>query len=170
MTTTQRNAISSPATGLEIYNTTTNRKEFYNGTYWAGQRNVINVFHAGGWSPTDGATVAFGAMPIAPQAAVSTFPAFDIVLRGNGVIRACTLNTWCSGTVGSNESWALYIRHNSTDYLVASVGNTNAIKVFQNTSLNIPYVDGDTMKMIFVNPTWATNPTSVISQGTVTLE
>jgi hypothetical protein len=34
MTTTQRNAISSPATGLEIYNTTANEPEVYNGTAW----------------------------------------------------------------------------------------------------------------------------------------
>lgn len=34
MTTTQRNAIASPATGLEIYNTTNNQPEYYNGTIW----------------------------------------------------------------------------------------------------------------------------------------
>ena len=34
MTTTERNAISSPATGLLIYNTTTNTLNFYNGTSW----------------------------------------------------------------------------------------------------------------------------------------
>lgn len=36
MTTTQRNAIASPATGLEIYNTTTNDYEFWNGSSWLG--------------------------------------------------------------------------------------------------------------------------------------
>jgi len=36
MTTTQRNAITSPATGLSIYNTTTSDIEFYNGTVWSG--------------------------------------------------------------------------------------------------------------------------------------
>jgi len=34
VTTTQRDAISTPATGLQIYNTTTNQSEFYNGTIW----------------------------------------------------------------------------------------------------------------------------------------
>lgn len=34
MTNVQRNAITSPATGLEIYNTTDNRFNFYNGTSW----------------------------------------------------------------------------------------------------------------------------------------
>lgn len=34
LTTTQRNAISTPATGLLIYNTTTNSLDYYNGTTW----------------------------------------------------------------------------------------------------------------------------------------
>ena len=34
MTTAQRDAISSPATGLMIYNTTTNKANFFNGTAW----------------------------------------------------------------------------------------------------------------------------------------
>jgi len=35
MTTVQRDAIASPAIGLQIYNTTTNQEEYYNGTIWA---------------------------------------------------------------------------------------------------------------------------------------
>lgn len=34
MTTTQRDAISSPAEGLEIFNTTTKTKDYFNGTVW----------------------------------------------------------------------------------------------------------------------------------------
>ena len=34
MTQTQRDAIASPAIGLQIYNTTTNTTDFYNGTIW----------------------------------------------------------------------------------------------------------------------------------------
>ena len=34
MTTTERDAISSPATGLMLYNTTTNKLQCYNGTTW----------------------------------------------------------------------------------------------------------------------------------------
>jgi len=36
LTTTQRNAIATPATGLQIYNTTTIQSEVYNGSFWAG--------------------------------------------------------------------------------------------------------------------------------------
>jgi hypothetical protein len=34
MTSTQRDAVSTPATGLEIYNTTSNQPEVYNGSSW----------------------------------------------------------------------------------------------------------------------------------------
>jgi hypothetical protein len=34
MTTTQKNAIASPATGLQVYDTTLNRPCFYDGTTW----------------------------------------------------------------------------------------------------------------------------------------
>lgn len=38
MTTTQRNAISSPASGLSVYDSTMNDTYFYNGTYWRGSQ------------------------------------------------------------------------------------------------------------------------------------
>jgi hypothetical protein len=34
MTTTQKNAIASPATGLQVYDTTLNQMSYYNGTTW----------------------------------------------------------------------------------------------------------------------------------------
>jgi hypothetical protein len=34
LTSTQRDAISSPATGLMIYNTTTNKLNFFDGSAW----------------------------------------------------------------------------------------------------------------------------------------
>ena len=35
MTTAERDGISTPATGLMMYNTTSNQFNFFNGTYWA---------------------------------------------------------------------------------------------------------------------------------------
>ncbi|HYE86449.1 MAG TPA: hypothetical protein VEA16_08850 [Vicinamibacterales bacterium] len=40
MTSTQRDAISSPATGLTIYNTTTNTLQIYNGSAWGDSGDV----------------------------------------------------------------------------------------------------------------------------------
>lgn len=41
MTTTQRNAIATPATGLSIYNTTTNTEDYYNGSAWVSLQTSI---------------------------------------------------------------------------------------------------------------------------------
>jgi hypothetical protein len=45
MTTTQRNAISSPAQGLQVYDTTLNQNMYYNGSMWNGlaSNTVTNV-------------------------------------------------------------------------------------------------------------------------------
>lgn len=40
MTTTQRNAISSPATGLIVFNSSTNKINFYNGSSWEAVTSV----------------------------------------------------------------------------------------------------------------------------------
>jgi hypothetical protein len=40
LTTVQRDAIASPATGLSVYNTTTNTNNTYNGTSWISEGNV----------------------------------------------------------------------------------------------------------------------------------
>lgn len=167
MTTTQRNAIGSPATGLEIYNTTTGRKEVYNGSFWRGiSMRLMPIFH-GQFNPTDAQTVAFGQSINAPT--VSTNAYYEIIMRGAGVIRGCDLNMLVGGTLGSNENWSLYVRHNGTDYLVQTISSTTVVRNFTNTSMNIPYVDGDIVRMIYVNPTWATNPTAVTATGNLIL-
>jgi len=52
MTHAQRNAISSPAAGLQIFNTTTNRPNYYNGSAWMYFDNtpaiLIGDFYQGG--------------------------------------------------------------------------------------------------------------------------
>jgi len=51
LTTTERNAIATPATGLEVYNSTNNSKDIYNGSAWV---NVVSS------SNFDGLDIAFG--------------------------------------------------------------------------------------------------------------
>ncbi len=47
MTTTQRDAISTPATGLMVFNTTTNQLEIYNGTAWVPVGGAGYALHWG---------------------------------------------------------------------------------------------------------------------------
>jgi len=170
VTTDEKLNINAVTPGLKVYDKNYKRYEYWNGAYWAGHRQTINIFF-GGWSnPANSQTVAFGAMPISPQASGGVYAAFDIIARGNGVVRACTFNIWYTGTPATGEAISLYIRHNTTDYLVATVANTLSIKVFENALMNIPYVDGDRFKMIIVNPASGTRGTQLLGQGTFTTE
>lgn len=58
MTTTERNAISTPATGLSVYNTTTNTNDYYNGSAWVSQA-AGNIYTADG-TLTGNRTVTMG--------------------------------------------------------------------------------------------------------------
>lgn len=171
MSTLYKDSIPAPSLGLQVFDIDRNRPEFYNGSYWDGGFKFIYIGH-GAWSaPADLTTAIFGSVPISPQASVGTFSAFDIELRGSGVIRACTFNSWASGNAGSNEPWSLYIRVNTTDYLVQTISSSSSIRQFKNTSLNIPYVDGDILRMVYVNPNWITqNPAQVLGSGLITLQ
>ena len=166
MTTTQRDAIPSPATGLEIFNTTTNRKEYYNGTYWQGCPTLYGV-KALTSSPVDAQTVYFGNLPKAPT---TTANISKVHIKHNGVIRKA--NIYCyAGTAGTSENWSLYIRINgTTDYLIETIGAATNERIFNNESLNIPVVEGDYFEIKAVNPTWVTNPLTTIFGGNIVLE
>lgn len=92
MATTERDAISTPATGLVIYNTTTNLLNFYNGSSWqitstgTGTVSSVSVVSANGFAGT--------------VATATTTPAITIstsvsgILKGNGTaISAATAGT-----------------------------------------------------------------------------
>ncbi len=52
MTTTQMNTISSPATGLELFNTTVGIKYVYNGSAWVGEGNLKGTYSTTGTATT----------------------------------------------------------------------------------------------------------------------
>ena len=78
---------------------------------------------------------------------------------------------WYAVVAGSNENISVYVRlNNTTDTLVATVGNTANRKLFSNTGLSIAVVQGDYIEIKMVCPGWATNPTGVNLGGTVYIE
>jgi hypothetical protein len=51
LTTVQRDAIVSPASGLEVYNVTTNEPNYYDGSGWGS--SVLNIFNSNGTIASD---------------------------------------------------------------------------------------------------------------------
>jgi phosphotransferase system HPr-like phosphotransfer protein len=68
MTTAQRDAISSPANGLQVYNTTTSQLNYYNGTAW----QALGVAGAGISSLTAGSGLTGGTITTSGTIAVDT--------------------------------------------------------------------------------------------------
>ncbi|MEO6721440.1 MAG: hypothetical protein ABIN67_13815 [Ferruginibacter sp.] len=86
MTTTQRDAIASPATGLQIYNTTTNAINYWNGTVWTSP----GAAGASQWT-TNGSDIYFGGKI---GLGTITAPATTIHMSG-------TLSIKCNPATGS---------------------------------------------------------------------
>lgn len=80
MTTTQKNAITTPATGLQVYDTTLNQINVYNGTAWVG----------------------VGSSTVKPVATVTatagTIPAINLESAGTGIYEIDMTNAGVSAT------------------------------------------------------------------------
>lgn len=118
-------------------------------------------------SPTDAQTVYFGQLPKAPT---STANISKIYIRKSGTIKIAQIYAY-AGTAGTGEAWSLYIRlNNTTDNLIATVSAATSERIFTNSSLSIAVVAGDYIEIKSVNPTWATNPLTLIYGGYIYIE
>lgn len=90
MTTTQRNAISSPATGLMIYNTTTSAYEFYNGSSWQSVTGSGGMTLLGTLTTTSGSTQTLSSLTLTSYNTLLFV--FDGVSHNSGSNQSLTLN------------------------------------------------------------------------------
>ncbi len=105
MTTAQRDGISSPATGLQIYNTTNNGLEFYNGSVWA------SVSGTGGSQWTTSGNNIYSSNAGNVGIGVSN-PDFPLVSKGRIRIRDS----------GNNESAGIWFNKNGNTALNTFIG------------------------------------------------
>ena len=118
-------------------------------------------------NPADATTYYIGHNAFVPQS-------FSPAKRAIYPQKACTMVEahviWNAMSVaGSNENISIYIRVNdTTDTLIATVGDTNFSKTFYNNALSIAFngtTDWFCYKIVY--PTWAANPTTIGYGGTV---
>lgn len=160
--------VSSPADGDVWYNSTTARfRKRQNGvTSDLSQGYTIAVGGTSVASPPDGITYYVG--PPSASWMNNTAGRRRVYIKKPGTITIADLFMRIDGTAPSNEGWSIYIRlNNTTDTLIATVGDTATEKRFANAALSIAVAVDDYFEIKIVNPTWATNPTSVIIGGTI---
>lgn len=111
MNTTQRNGITSPATGLTIYNTTTNCIEFYNGTAWqASACKCASAPYAGISGP---AKVGYNQTGITYTANYDPSYTYTWTVGGYATIASgagtntITVNTASGGTLGVGRTYTV---------------------------------------------------------------
>ena len=102
LTTAQRNAIATPASGLLIYNTDDSQFEYYNGSAWANMSS--------GLGSTQSVTVAIGSAQIL---AGNTTPVQLIAAPGAGLaiipISAVVKYTYITAAYATNTSQVIYL-------------------------------------------------------------
>jgi len=116
MTSAQRNVISTPATGLQIYNTTNNQYESYNGVRWANigahitNDNILQeVFRLESIETNDNPYVSYVQGKVTTtDATVTTLKTFPTVLDTTYSIKVRVLARRTGGTAGTNGDSALY--------------------------------------------------------------
>jgi hypothetical protein len=151
MTSTQEAAISSPATGLVVYNTTNNELESYTGSAWA----AVNAYDIAIFMPS---TPTGGAIVRVVSARTATYPAN---LTGST----------CVAKEGATASTAITINkvHSGTSTSVGTVtfaasGSANQTCTFTATSA-ISLVSGDVIEFAFPS-----TPDATLGDIAITLE
>lgn len=132
MTTTQRDAIASPATGLQIYNTTTDDQEFFNGVAW---QSMGGGDVSGPASSTDDAIATFNG--IGGKNIQNT----TVTLLNDKLSTVNTKLTFDAGVGGITDKIAFL-----TPSLEFGVG-----QVIATVGFNLPTVVGDRVKIGRIN-------------------
>lgn len=111
MTTTQRNAIPSPADGLQIFNTTTNQIEFYNGSVWGS---------VGSGSGVSSINTLTGAITLSAGTGITLSPV------GNNITISAPSSVTGSGTTNRVARWS-----SSTTLAAGAITDTGSVVQMQ---------------------------------------
>lgn len=146
-------------------------------TYWRGDgawaalpaKYYVIPANGGNVNPSDGAT-NYGGCGISYTWG-GTESLRQCIIPITGTVVAAYLY-WVNGGTGSNETSSVYFRlDGTTDTLISSaVANNTSTQQTNNTGLSVAVTAGQLFSLKWVAPTWATNPTSVITNGMIVIQ
>ncbi|MBN4061655.1 hypothetical protein JYU20_00475 [Bacteroidales bacterium AH-315-I05] len=154
LTTTQRDAIGTPASGLTVFNTITGRIEFFEGTNWVSDiftKTEDMEFVGKGIEPTKPVTVIFD------NVIVEQFSIDDAIHMvslpkdyDSGVLTVKISFIPMASETGKEVQWKIsYLTHDAGETLAGTTGTISSgdinlgtvVKIQQSTSFSIPAVD-----------------------------
>lgn len=143
MTTTQRDAIATPATGLQVYNTTTNDVEYYNGSSWVGASGS-GVTSITGTTNQVIASSSTGSVTLSlPQSiATSSTVQFGVLSLGSSALSSAIL------TLTSTLSGFLPPRMTTTQRNAIS-SPAEGLVIYNSTVKDIDYYNGTAWTSVF---------------------
>ena len=131
---------------------------------WAPRDGYTLGVHGASFDPADSQNYYFGCLPHFTPDTTATRHATRVQFAGT--ITNAFIRWYAGGVAGTGENVSVYIRlNNTTDYLIATVGDTNASKTFINDALSIAVAANDMIEIKIVTPAWVTNPTEVRTGG-----
>lgn len=116
-------------------------------------------------SPSDGNTYY---LPTAPNStwtsiSASSIPASRFYIPQDCTLKSCLGSFGVTGTLGSAENVTIAVRKNDTSNtnVTTTLQLTANPSTFSNTALSTAFSAGDFADIVFIGPTWSTNPTNV---------
>lgn len=139
MTTTQRDNIPSPSTGLEIYNTTTNEPNYYNGTSWVSAASgsteaTHNTDWTGVWAADQAGNIEYKedgtfvtlVIPAVSATANTNAVATNVTALPAGIRPAADFDDVFIGTDNGTDSFVRVTIGSATGTLTIGVGASGA--------------------------------------------
>jgi hypothetical protein len=146
LTTSQRNLIPAPATGLMIYNLSTNKIDFYNGTYWRTLNDAPTIYGI-----STAGTITQGGIAINIDGAnPDTSAMLDVQSTSHGFLPPRTL----PGSI-TTPAQGMLIYNTST----------NQLNVYDGTAWQIPCEEGTTTTGAAPDPSHTSPGTSINTTG-----
>lgn len=165
------NIVTGATNGVSIHASSTNviLKDNTGATNNQAEGYTLIATHASN-SPSDGGAQYFGSRYAGSP--TSGAGVAQLLVPKAGIVKAAFVQISVTGTLGTTETATIAVRLNdTTDYTITAAATYDATqRVFNNQAMAIPVVAGDLLEIKVTNPTWATNPTTVIHHVTLYIE
>ncbi|MEO6120514.1 MAG: hypothetical protein ABIP12_07490, partial [Terriglobales bacterium] len=128
---------------------------------------IYTFYTSSSANPVDGAMTYLG-LTRATSGLNSSYATVQMYSHTACTVETVNVRIFVTGTLGSNEAVTYYVRKNGTTDSSSTTASWNAAEVNTTwTPSAFTLAAGDSFAIKFLQPSWATNPTTVYAIGTM---